>query len=359
MSFALNVPLNSVSFGQVSTSWAREIFNRSLEPSIFPIGGQVDLSTQDEISPEFQKWLEEGINKSSSCHDRKTPVIKLWHLNGSLESVSQKQVLFSFYELDEPTPAEVNVVRNHVTAFSSKFTCERFKEKGADCHYVPLGFDHHNFKKTNKKYFTDGRITFNIVGKLEKRKRHEKTIKAWIKRFGNDKKYFLQCAVYNPFFNEKDNTALVNRIVEGKRYFNLNFLGFMAKNSIYNDFLNSADVILGLSGGEGWGLPEFHSVGLGKHAVILDAHSYQGWANENNSVLVKPSSKIPVYDGMFFKQGQPFNQGNIFDYEEDEFIAACEEVIKRFESSPTNKEGLKIQDEFKTEKTVDKMISLL
>lgn len=358
MNFSLNVPLNSVSFGQVAMTWLREFHSRGLEPCVFPIGGQADLSSQ-EITPDFQKWLQSCVNKALSCHNRKAPNLKLWHLNGSLESFSEKQVLFSFYELDSPTPAELNIARNNTTVFSSQYTCDVFKNSGAECHYIPLGFDSYNFKKTTKQYFTDGRITFNIVGKLEKRKRHEKTIRAWVKRFGNDRKYFLQCAVYNPFFDEKNNTALINQVLEGRRYFNINLLGFMAKNAIYNDFLNSGNIILGLSGGEGWGLPEFHSVALGKHAVIMNAHSYKGWANDKNSVLINPSGKIESHDGHFFSKGQPFNQGNIFDYNEDEFIHACEKAIERFQANPCNDEGLKLQEEFPVKNTVDKILSLL
>ena len=101
MDFAVNVPLNSVSFGQVSMAWLREIQTRSLEPSIFPIGGQVDLSSQ-EIDKPLQEWLQNCINKSLSGHDRKIPTIKLWHLNGSLESFSEKQVLFLFMRWTNP-----------------------------------------------------------------------------------------------------------------------------------------------------------------------------------------------------------------------------------------------------------------
>jgi len=358
MDFAVNVPLNSVSFGQVSLTWLREIFKLGHEPCIFPVGNQVDLSTQ-EIDKDFQEWIQKGIDKALTTHSRKTPIIKLWHLNGSFESLSEKQVLFSFYELDSPTPAELNIAKNHTTVFSSEYSCEVFNAMGCDTKYIPLGYDTHNFKRTEKSYFNDGRIVFNIVGKVEKRKRHEKAIKAWAKKFGNNKKYYLQCAIYNPFFSEQDNSALVSRILEGQKYFNVNFLGFMAKNSIYNDFLNSCDIMLGVSGGEGWGLPEFHTVGLGKHAVILNAHSYKGWANESNSVMLNPSEKIDCYDGVFFKPNQPFNQGRIFDFDEDEFIARCEEAIERHESNPVNEEGLKIQDNFKVEDTVKSILELV
>ena len=64
-------------------------------------------------------------------------------------------------------------------------------------------------------------------------------------------------------------------MTQGQKFFNVNFFGYMAKNTLYNDFLNSADVILGMSGGEGWALPEFQSVAMGKHAVILNASGLQ------------------------------------------------------------------------------------
>jgi hypothetical protein len=61
----------------------------------------------------------------------------------------------------------------------------------------------------------------------------------------------------------------------------------MQSNETYNDYLNSGDIIIAMSGGEGWGLPEFHSLALGKHGVILNAHVYKDWANEENSCLVR------------------------------------------------------------------------
>ena len=128
---------------------------------------------------------------------------------------------------------------------------------------------------------------------------------------------------------------------------------------MYNDFLNSADVVLSMSGGEGWGLPEFHSVAMGKHSVTLNASGYKQWANEENSVLVNPSGKVPVYDGMFFHEGQPYNQGNIYDFEEDAFIAACEDVIKRVEQNRVNEAGLKLQEELSYEKTVNQILNHL
>ena len=109
MDFSLNIPINSVSFGQVSTAILREIYHKDLQPCIFPIGGKIDLSTQEEDA-DFLNWINSCAMKSLDGHSRSNPIFKLWHINGSMESFSEKQILYTFYELDQPTPAEINIV---------------------------------------------------------------------------------------------------------------------------------------------------------------------------------------------------------------------------------------------------------
>jgi len=359
MDFTLNLPINSVSFGQVSVALLREFYKKGMSPLIIPIGN-IDLSTQD-IDDDFKLWIDSCVKKSLKKHSRTTPTFKLWHLNGSLESYSNNQVLLSFYELDQPTEEEVNIVKNNSKVlFTSQETTDCFKNYGAEnVDTVNLGFDKNHFNRIDKKYFSDDRIVFNVVGKFEKRKHHQKVISSWAKRFGNNKKYFLQCAIYNNFISAEDNQKIVNQILGGQKLFNINYYGFLNSNKLYNDFLNSADIVLSMSGGEGWGLPEFHSVGVGKHSVTLNASGYKQWANANNSVLVNPSHKIPVYDGMFFHQGQPYNQGNIYDFDENEFISACEQAINKAEENRLNEAGLKLQEDFTYEKTANQIINHL
>ena len=133
----------------------------------------------------------------------------------------------------------------------------------------------------------------------------------------------------------------------------------MPQNDLYNDFLNSADVVLGMSGGEGWGLPEFQAVALGAHAVILNCTAYKEWANESNSVIVEPSGKKEAYDGVFFKKGDEWNQGKIFDYSEDQFIKACDQVIERVNNDRCNHKGLELAEEFNSEKLADNILKIL
>lgn len=348
MNIAFHLPINRVSFGQVSTLLLRTIFDKEVaggeKHNIFllPIG-QIDLGSQHQ-NEAFNQWIKEKVVNGLENYDRDIPLFKLWHLNSSLESYSRNQTLLSFYELDEPTKVELNIARNSRTLFSSRQSCEVFQAAGVKTGYLPLAFDSNNFRVINKKFHQDGRIVFNLCGKLEKRKNHEKVIRAWVKKFGGNKAYALQCAIYNPFMNEEQNKQTVINILQGNKPFNVNFFPMMAENTIYNDFLNSADIILGMSGGEGFGLPEFQSIALGKNAILLEAHAYKDWATSDMVTWVKPSAtKVPAYDGLFFHKGQPFNQGSIFDFNEEEFIAACEKAIARVEQNRVNEPGLMLQ----------------
>ncbi len=357
--FALHLPLNGVSFGQVSTALLREFHQRGVQPCLFTIG-QSDLSAQ-ETAPDFNKWIESGIKKAFEHYDRNTPIFKLWHLNHeSLTSYAKEQSLFTFYELDHPTSIEVNIAKNQKnTIVSSSYSKEVLENHGVDnCKYIPLGFDKDNFH-VKKQDYLKGKIAFNLTGKLEKRKHHKEIIQSWLKKYGNNKDYVLQCAIANPFMKEEDFKKCISQIMEGKSYFNINFLGVMKKNSLYNDFLNSGNIVLGMSGAEGWGLPEFQSVALGKHSVILNASAYKEWATEKNSILVEPNGKEDAADGVFFKKGNPYNQGQIFTFDEDAFIEGCEKAIERYKASSENVAGLELQDKFTYTKTVDAIMEVM
>lgn len=357
--FNLEVPVNKLSFGNCSINILFELFKMKRDPTIFLVGGQADFSTFSNSIPNgFLDWFKSCYSGAQSRHLRENPTFKLWHLNGSLNSFSDDQYLFSFYELDSPTPSELNIVKNqkHVF-FSSNLAVDSFTKRGcSNVSYCPLGLDSNSFFKKHSKKETD-KIVFGLAGKLEKRKQHNKVIKNWAKKYGNNPKYLLNCAISNPFLSREQYEGSINSILDGQKYFNINFLNFMENNFVYNDYLNYNDIMIGMSSAEGWGLPEFQSVALGKHAVILNAHSYSEWANEDNSILVNPSGKIPCYDGVFFNEGQEFNQGSYFDWNDEEFISACEKAEQRFNDSNNNYAGEKLAKKFTWEKTTKAILA--
>ncbi len=355
---AFNLPLNSTSLGQVSLSILRELFKRKIQINLFPIGG-VDLGTQTQ-DQDFFSWLQESILSTPKEHNKNNPIFKLWHLNGSLESFSNKQVLLSFYEVDSPTPVEINIVKNNEKLLlSSNYSVNIFKSLGLNnVEFIPLGFDADHFKQTPKRKI-DG-IQFGLFGKLEpQRKRHLKTLALWAKKYGNNSNYSLNCAIFNHFIDPNVQSQMINQALNGQKYFNINFLNYLSSNETYNDLLNNTDIVLAMSGGEGWGLPEFQCVALGKHCVGLNAHAYKDWMTDKNAVLIQPNSKIPCYDNMFFRQGDNFNQGNIFDWDDQDFLNALDRVELKYKENSINTEGLKLQDQFTYSKMVDSILEII
>lgn len=344
MKTVFNVPVNSVSFGFVSTAILREIYRQNIPARLFPIS-QVDLSAQPS-DPGFESWIQESQQRAWTEHSREDTVVKLWHINGLLESYSQNQIAITFLETDSVTPVERQILLNQKTVFvTSGYTKRIFEEFGLrNVKYLDLGFDKDNFYPTGKDYLGKDVIVFYLGGKLENRKRTLKALQCWAKRFGNDKKYRLHCNIFNPFLKQEDQIAMISQALEGKNYWNITLAGWMKTNAEVNDLLNSAQIVLGLSGGEGRDLMTFHGIGLGKHAIVLDAHAYKDYTTNENSVLLPPCGKIPAADGIFFHQNNAFNQGSFFDWNEKDLNNAFDEVLQRYGKNPVNTEGLKLQD---------------
>ena len=89
----------------------------------------------------------------------------------------------------------------------------------------------------------------------------------------------------------------------------------------------------------------------------MNASSHKDWANEDNCILIEPNGKEPVYDNIFFKEGTQFNQGNIYTFDDDEFISAMEKAEELCKVE--NKEGLKLLESFTYEKTLDSILEVI
>ena len=346
-------PINSLSFGNVSFNLLREMFKKGMDVSIFPISNP-DVSSFSPIEPDLKSWIEESINNRFKKVSPENHTLQLWHLNGSENRISKSQTLYTFYELDSPTDSERSLAKlQDNIIFSNSMSANMFGDN-ASC--VPLGFDE-SFFNTGKTYL-EKKIHFGIMGKLEKRKHTEKIIKSWIKKYGNNYNYQLTCCITNPFYKKEQMESAIAQITDRKNYGNVNFLPFMPKNSQVNDYLNAIDIDLGgMSGAEGWNLPSFNATCLGKWSIVLNCSAHKDWAKEENCILVNPSGKEPVYDKIFFKEGSEFNQGNIYTFDDEEFISAMESAENMCKN--TNEKGKLLQKEFTYEKTLNSIIEII
>src|SRR4051812_44947644 len=147
MDFNIECPLGaSVSFGQVSVCILKEMFKRGLNPAVFPIG-QLDIKAFKK-DQDFELWLSGCIQKAKSKYSRNNPTFRLWHIDGSEASVSNKQILFTFHETDQLTETETNIIKNNTKVlFSSKYSADIARTFGCDnVDNLSLGFDSESFQ---------------------------------------------------------------------------------------------------------------------------------------------------------------------------------------------------------------------
>ncbi len=353
----LSCPINPLSFGNVSVNFLKEFSKRNTKITYFPIGKELDFKSFDKLDEKTPKYLTDAYNNRYEHLDQRNPSLRLWHLSGSELRIGNKQFLYTFYELDQPTPTELSVAKNQTaTIFSSKHACDLFSDSLDNCHYVPLGFDT-DFFETGKTYLKD-RVHFGLMGKMEKRKHTLKILKWWAEKFGDNTDYQLTCLINNPFLSSERISKEISKAFNYITYKNINFLPPLKKNSVVNELLNSLDIDLtGLSGAEGWNLPSFNVTCLGKWSIVLNATAHKDWANKDNCVLVEPSGLISSEDGIFFKKGNVFNQGNISDFSKEAFYNAIEIAINKH--SNKNTEGIKLRSEFTYESTINKILKII
>jgi hypothetical protein len=353
MKLLVEAPLNSLSFGNVSLNILREFYKKNIDVGIFPIGN-LDISTF-EVSQDFGQWLQKSIDARFNYLSKDIPGFKLWHLNGSENRKNSTQNLLTFYECSEPTELEKTLCKaQDKVFFSSTYSRDKFLSNGCEnATYIPMGFDK-DFTRTNKKYL-EGVIHFGLMGKFENRKHTGKIIKSWLKKYGNDNKYQLTCCITNPFFKPEQMQSIIENVLEGKRYTNINFLPYLKTNKEVNEFLNAIDIDLtGLSLSEGWNLPAFNATCLGKWSIVHNATAHKDWANNENSILVESESEIECYDQVFFQKGSDFNQGKWPIYSDESMISAMEMAEKK--SGQLNFEGIKLSEKFTYSNTADLLL---
>lgn len=357
----VSAPINTLSLGQFSYNVLRELYKRKVQVTLFPKGGNVDLSAY-KVDPGFGAWIERAVNDRLKRFDRTVPTLNLWHLNQSEMKPSDRQYTFTFHETDSPTDAEVNIVNQQdATFFSSTWSVDAFQQYGArNVSFIPLGLDE-DFTEIKHAGLPKDITHWVLVGKIEQRKNSQLIITEWVKRFGGNKRHQLTTCVTNPFIPQDQTQAWHNgffgNCFEGKpKPFNVNILPPLKTNAEMNQLYNSADIDLsGFSSSEGWGIPSFTATALGKWSIVTNCTAHKDWATAANSLLVEPTGMRPVYDGMFFQQGAPFSQGNIYSFTAEQLNEAftrAEKVAKT-----PNHEGRKLATTHTYKRTVDEILA--
>ena len=341
---------------------AKEFLKRDIKFNFFPIGNNLDWSAFDSTKDDIKNYINSSFQSSYKKFNIQDISFKVWHINDSWKKMSKnKNYLLTFHELDQLTDEEVNILNSFDKIFvTSKFSKGIFEDFGVKCPvlYLPMGIDTEIFFDTKKTRPFKDIIVFSIFGKFEKRKATVKTIQAWVAKYGSNINYKLHCYVTNPFLKPEQMNQVYAQIFNNQpKPFNVDLFPYLPNNTHLNDAYNVTDIVIDMSCGESISLGSLNCIAMGKHGLIHYNSGMKDWATDENAVLVKSNGKEPVYDGMFFQQGAPWNQGNIYTYNVDDFNNACDIVVQRFNNNPVNEAGKKLQETYSFKVGVDSLLS--
>ncbi len=354
--FNIEVPINPTSLGQIGYGILTELFHRNINPNIFIQGHGVDLKAF-LIEDGFVEWLQECISKASENFSDDQTTLSLWHINGSQKRLTKRSVLWTFHETDQLTGTEVNILKNYdkilVSSEFSKQVFSKYLQNKVDICY-PF-FDDLHFYRTNREYLDKDVISYCLIGKSEKRKHTIDTIVTWAEKFGNNSKFRLNCCIFNPFIPIEEQTNELLAAFKGRVPLNINILPYQDTNTMVNSLMNACDVHISMSGAEGWSLPIFNALCLGKQVIASNDHAHKEFVSINNSILVEAGDKIDLIDNRFFVKGGQFNQGSFSSFNKNGFLNALDKSIPI--AKERNVEGEKLKEKFSLPKTVDKLLS--
>lgn len=362
MRINLEVPYNSLSFGHCAVGISRCLIDQGVEFDAFPVGGTVDFGVYDKLPDNYKNYIVSSAQSAIGKYNKNNISLKLWHLSGSHSRIGHKQILLSYHELDSLTPWEINVAnQQEAIILTSEFSKQVFINSGVTTpiYVVHYGYDNLHYKRLDKEFYSDKSIVFSIFGKMEFRKKQERVIKLWCKKYGNNPLYRLHIHCFNPFLKDQMNNIYA-RCFEGRPApFNVKLYDFQPLDSLMNECYNVCGIVLDLSGGESISLPSLCCTALGKHNVVLNSHALKEWANPENSTLVQPNGKEPCIDGIFFHPNSPYNCGNIYTWSDEDLLKAFDSAIERYKQNPRNVEGEKLQEEYSFENGTRKIIEIL
>jgi hypothetical protein len=356
--FNLEIPINHLGFGQIGYGIAYELFQRNLEPNIFPIGNiELKAFKHDE---NFNFWLKECIeNCLKDFQDY--PTIRLWHLLGSERTLGkERKILYTAHETDQLTEVEREICRGYDEVFvTSDYTTKVFNANDVPAKTCYNFYDSRHIYNLNREYKGERPIIFTILGKMEKRKNTRNAAIAWANKYAGKKEFHLHCIIFNPFLNPEQQNYEFASWFGGKVPFNIQLIPFQETNAQLNELMDVTDIALSLSGAEGFDLPCLNFLCLGKQSIVLDAHAHQTYANSENSILVKSDRMLDIADGVFFQKDGLVNVGNMYNFTQESAWEAMDEAVSRVQSEIINEKGKELAEKFSVKNTVDTLLAAL
>jgi glycosyltransferase involved in cell wall biosynthesis len=294
----ISIPINSTGYGITSFNIAKKLHSKDVSLSLFPMGGSVTVTTDEEQSL-VRLWL-----KNSEAFDYNAPCLKIWHQYDLAAKIGNKEyAVFPFFEVDKISPKEQHHLNYADMIFvASEWGKQVLLDNGITKPIIiaPLGVDMDIFTDTKSIKLSKSKYIFFHIGKWEHRKSQDFLFKAFDNAFTENDGVELWLLPFNPFLNEEETQYWFDLANSCKLANKIHIFDRLPSQYHLADFINRADCGVFLSRAEGWNNEIIESMAMNKPVIVTNYSAHTQYCNENNSYLVNIEETEPAIDNKWF-----------------------------------------------------------
>lgn len=287
MKLNINCPINTTSYGYVSSYFMHHLMKLGWDVRHLPIGpNSPDIITADKLKGLRSDWHYQA------------PCLKIWHQN-QLSGFTGTPIGFPIFELEDFSEAELHSLRypEHL------FVCSKWAQTVLDKYnikseVVPLGYDEEIFHFTNLPRTST--TMFANFGKWEVRKGHDILIKAFEAAFSpSDDVHLVMCPT-NIFLSKERKEHWERMYLGGKMGARVQLIPRVdTQKTVYN-IMEQVHCGIFPARAEGWNLEALEMLACGREIIITNCTGQTEFINDKCRLVQMTDELEPAYDGVFF-----------------------------------------------------------
>lgn len=307
----LLAPINTLSYGVVSTNVLKALAAQGMTVSLFPIGN-IEL---DPLRVSKEVAVVEKAILASQTYDATAPSLRIYHQFALAEHVGHgEHIGWPIFELNKFTDRE----KTHLKNQERLIVCSQWAKDvvianiGAvnPIHVVPLGVDREVFHENHPVQDSETTV-FLSVGKWEKRKGHEFLIDCFNSAFNAFDNVALWMVPENPFISVESSKQWRDLATFSPIGDKIVLMPRTSSQTQLAELMSFADCGVFPARAEGWNLPLLEMMSLGKQVIATNYSAHTEFCDDANSMLIPIDSLEPAFDEPFFRgQGEWATLGN-------------------------------------------------
>jgi len=348
----INAPINTTSYGYVSSNIIRELHQLGHDVRYIPIG---QTSPDDEIFSHIKSPLYRWDYSYTA------PCLKIWHQH-DLGGFYGKGIRIGMpiFELEKFNNIELHNLNNPDRLYVCSSWAKNVVEEQIVCDpsnvkVIPLGVDLDIFKPCNLP--ETEKTIFGNFGKWETRKGHDVLPEIFNMAFEKKDDVLLVMMPSNPFLTQQQTSDWILKYKDTKLGDKIVFIDRQKNQRAVYKIMSQIHCGIFPSRAEGWNLEALELLSCGRHLIITEVTAHTEFCNPDNSLLInmsneyEPAKDVKFFDGSF--KWRKFGKNQI-----DQAVEYMRFIHKKNKEGSLyiNKSGIDTANNFSWKNTANKIV---